>query len=70
MEEKYFDSYACLPLKLLSIFISIKHENLFPKNNIQSNDCHCPVYCLNNSSLTEEFKKDFMSRVLCLYNNK
>ena len=68
INENYFDSYGCAPLKKLSKFI-IKRNGycLYSEYKIQKNDSYCASYCLFIIYLTKIVGIDFKSAVLNLY---
>ena len=68
INEKYFDSYGCVPPNKLSKFI-IKQNGycLYSEYQIQKNDSYCASYCLYTIYLTKVLGIDFKSDVLNLY---
>ena len=68
INENYFDSYGCTPLKKLSKFIIKRHGYcLYSEYQIQKNDSYCASYCLYIIYLTKVLGIDFKSSVLNLY---
>ena len=57
VNENYFDSFGCSPLKVISDFVVWKKWKLrlFQKR-IRKNDSYCAAYCLYNIYLTEKLK--------------
>ena len=68
INENFFDSYGCVPLKKLSNFI-IKRNGycLYSEYQKQKNDSFCGSYCLYIFYLTKVLGIDFKSAVLNLY---
>ena len=68
INEKYFDSYGCVPPKILSKFI-IKRNGfcLYSEHQIQKNDSFCASFCFYIIYLTKVLCIDFKSAVLNLY---
>ena len=67
INEKYFDSYGCVPPKNLSKFIKKKGYCLYSEYQIQKNDSSCASYCLYIIYLTEVIGLVFRYALLNLY---
>ena len=68
INEKYYDSYGCVPPKKLSKFIIKRYGYcLYSEYQIQKNDSFCSSYCLYIIYLTNIVGIDFKSAVLNLY---
>ena len=68
INENYFDSYGCVPLKKLSKFITKRNGYcLYSEYQIQKNDSFGASYCLHILYLTEVLGTDFKTSVLNLY---
>ena len=68
INENFFDSYGCAPLKKLSkFFIKRSVYCLYSQYQIQKNDSFCSSYCLYIIYLTKVEGIGFKSAVLNLY---
>ena len=68
INEKYFDSYGCVPpKKLTKIIINRNGYCLYSEYQIQKEDSFCASYCLYIIYITKVLGIDFKSAVLNLY---
>ena len=68
INENYFDSYGCVPPKILIKFIINRNGYcLYSEYQIQKEDSFCASYCLYIIYLTKVLGIDFKPAVLNLY---